>query len=109
MWFVFPQLAGLGRSEMARFYAIASTNEAKAYMQHAVLHSRFEECLRAVLGCYVSNPVRIFGELDAQKFHSSLTLFAYIEPENELIRKALDMFYQGIMDYATERIILNQK
>ena len=107
MWFVFPQLAGLGRSETARYYAIADVNEARAYIQHEVLRARLEECVEAVLGCGVNNPVRIFGNVDALKFHSCLTLFVFIESENMLFRKALDKFYQGIMDYETENIIGN--
>lgn len=105
MWFVFPQIAGLGSSETARYYAIANMNEAKAYLEHEVLRSRLEECIEAVLSCGESNPVRIFGGVDVLKFHSSLTLFAMIEPGNELFRKALEQFYKGVMDYETERLI----
>jgi len=104
MWFVFPQLAGLGRSEIAQYYAIANSHEAKAYLEHNKLRSRLEECIEAVLSCGESNPVRIFGGVDAMKFQSCLTLFALVAPENELFRKALDKFYQGIMDYETERL-----
>ena len=104
MWYVFPQISGLGRSEISRYYAINSLDEAKAYMQHEVLRSRLEECLTTVLHCNVSNPVRIFGELDAQKFHSSLTLFALAEPENELLQLVLDQFF-GTTDFTTENII----
>lgn len=106
MWFVFPQLTGLGRSEIARYYAITNGDEAKAYLEHNVLRSRFEECIEAVLSCGESNPVRIFGGVDAMKFQSSLTLFALVAPQNELFLKALDKFYQGIMDYETERLLL---
>jgi uncharacterized protein (DUF1810 family) len=105
MWFMFPQLAGLGRSEMARYYALKNTDEAKAYLQHEVLRIRLELCVHIVLSCNTSNPVRIFGEEDALKFHSCLTLFALVAPENELFRVALDKFFQGIMDYETENII----
>ncbi len=104
MWFVFPQLAGLGRSEIARYYAIANSNEAKAYLEHKDLKSRLEECIEAVLSCGKSNPVRIFGGVDAMKFQSFLTLFALVAPENELFRKALERFYGGVMDYETERL-----
>lgn len=106
MWFVFPQLAGLGRSEIARYYAIVNSDEAKAYLEHEVLRSRLEECIEAVLSCGESNPVRIFGGVDAMKFQSSLTLFALVAPENELFRKALERFYNGVMDYETERLLL---
>ncbi len=105
MWFVFPQLAGLGRSEIARFYAIANRDEAKAYLEHNVLKGRLEECMEAVLSCGESNPVRIFGGVDALKFHSCLTLFALAAPENDLFRKALERFYNGEMDVVTERLL----
>lgn len=101
MWFVFPQLSGLGRSEMARYYALKNTDEAKAYLQHEVLKDRLEECVETVLRSGENNPVRIFGEVDALKFHSSLTLFALIATENELFRAALDRFYQGRRDSET--------
>ena len=105
MWFVFPQLAGLGRSEIARFYAIANRDEAKAYLEHNVLKGRLEECMEAVLSCGESNPVRIFGGVDALKFHSCLTLFATIAPQNELFKTALERFYNGEMDVVTERLL----
>jgi uncharacterized protein (DUF1810 family) len=107
VWFVFPQVAGLGRSEMARYYAIKDINEAKAYLDHPVLRNRFEECLNAVLSCKTSNPVRIFGEIDALKFHSSLTLFLRVAPDNELILAALAKFY-GSTNFATDNILDNQ-
>jgi uncharacterized protein (DUF1810 family) len=104
MWFVFPQIAGLGRSETARYYAIINIDEAKAYMLNLTLKARLEECISAVLSCNVNNPVRIFGEVDALKFHSSLTLFAMVEPENELLQVALNKYF-GTTDFGTEQII----
>ena len=107
MWYIFPQIAGLGRSEISKYYAIKDINEAKAYLDHSVLGKRFEECLNAVLSCKTSNPVRIFGEIDSLKFHSSLTLFLRSVPDNELILAALSKFY-GSTDFATEKILDNQ-
>ena len=104
MWFVFPQLAGLGRSETARYYAIANSDEAKTYLAHDMLKSRLEECIKVVLSCGESNPVGIFGRVDAMKFQSSLTLFALVAPENELFRETLKRFYNGKMDDETERL-----
>ena len=104
MWFVFPQLTGLGRSEAARYYTIANSDEAKAYLAHDMLKSRLEECIKAVLSCGESNPARIFGRVDAMKFQSSLTLFALVAPENELFRETLERFYNGKMDDETERL-----
>lgn len=105
MWFVFPQLAGLGRSEIAQYYAIVNIDEAKAYLEHNVLRSRMEEFIEAVLSCGEDNPARIFGGVDAMKFQSCLTLFASVVPHNELFRKALERFYNGVMDYKTERLL----
>ncbi len=104
MWYVFPQISGLGRSEISRYYSINSLDEAKAYMKHDVLRNRLVECLTVVLNCKISNPVRIFGEVDAQKFHSCLTLFALAEPENKLLQLALNQFF-GATDFTTENII----
>ena len=104
MWYIFPQIAGLGRSEISKYYAIKDINEAKAYLDHSVLRKRFDECLNAVLSCNTSNPVRIFGEIDSLKFHSSLTLFLRANPDNELVLDALAKFY-GITDFATENIL----
>jgi len=104
MWYIFPQIAGLGRSEISKYYAIKDINEAKAYLDHSVLRMRFDECLNAVLSCNTSNPVRIFGEIDSLKFHSSLTLFLRANPDNELVLDALAKFY-GITDFATENIL----
>ncbi len=107
MWFIFPQIAGLGRSEIAKYYAIKDINEARAYLDHPVLRNRFEECLNAVLSCKTGNPVRIFGDIDALKFHSCLTLFLNANPENQLIQDALSKFY-GTTDFATDNILDNQ-
>ena len=104
MWFIFPQIAGLGQSEISKFYAINDINEAKAFLNHPVLRKRFDECLNAVLSCNTSNPVRIFGEIDSLKFHSSLTLFLRANPDNELVLDALAKFY-GSTDFATENIL----
>jgi len=107
MWYIFPQIVGLGHSEISKYYAIKDINEAKAYLDHYALKKRLEECLNAVLCCKTSNPVRIFGEIDSLKFHSSLTLFSRATPDNELIQSALAKFY-GSTDYATENILDNQ-
>jgi len=107
MWYIFAQIAGLGRSEISKYYAIKDINEAKAYLDHSVLGKRFEECLNALLSCKTSNPVRIFGEIDSLKFHSSLTLFLRAAPDNELFLAALAKFY-GSTDFATENILENQ-
>lgn len=75
MWFVFPQIAGLGRSPTARFYAISSLDEARAYLAHPILGQRLRECVAAVQALPFTDAVRLFGHVDAAKFRSSLTLF----------------------------------
>lgn len=107
MWYIFPQIAGLGQSEISKYYAIKDIYEAKAYLDHSVLNMRFEECLNAVLNCKTNNPVRIFGEIDSLKFHSSLTLFSKAAPDNVLIKTALSKFY-GSTDFETDNRLENQ-
>jgi len=105
MWFVFPQLAGLGHSAMARQYAISSLAEARAYLEHPVLGPRLIELTRLVN--QVNGQVNgqsihdIFGSPDDLKFHSSMTLFAQARPDEPLFREALDKYFGGVMDKST--------
>src|SRR4051812_37154155 len=80
MWFIFPQLQGLGHSSMAQRYAVRSLEEARAYLQHPVLGPRLLECADALLGDATHTAADIFGEVDAMKLRSSMTLFAHAEP-----------------------------
>jgi uncharacterized protein (DUF1810 family) len=105
MWFVFPQLAGLGRSEMARRYAIASLDEACAYLAHPALGPRLEDCTRAVLAIEGRNVHQIFGAPDDLKFHSSMTLFATAAPSNAVFRAALEKYFGGKEDEATMTLL----
>lgn len=102
MWFVFPQLAGLGRSETARFFGIRSLDEARAYLAHPILGPRYAACVAALQDLVSSDPVTVFGEVDAMKLRSSLTLFeaAGAVP---LIGAALDRWFAGNRDEATLR------
>jgi uncharacterized protein (DUF1810 family) len=101
MWFVFPQIAGLGRSEIATFYAIADAVEARAYLAHPVLGSRLGECVRAVmLHAGDRSPVQILGDIDALKLCSSMTLFDAVDP-NATGAACLDAFYDGKRDPET--------
>src|ERR1700742_3944756 len=84
MWFVFPQIAGLGHSDMARRYAIASLEEARAYLAHPVLGPRLKQCTRAVLEVQDRSVSDIFGYPDERKFHSAMTLFARAAPDDDL-------------------------
>jgi uncharacterized protein (DUF1810 family) len=102
MWFVFPQMAGLGLSAMSRRYAIASLAEAEAYLRHPVLGPRLIECTEAVAGTIGRTAGEIFGGIDAQKLHSSMTLFLLAAPDQPLFRAVLDQFFDGALDPATE-------
>ena len=108
MWFVFPQLAGLGRSPTAQFYAIASIDEARAYLEHPVLGARLRECVEALLPWAGKRSAEgIFGQVDATKLKSNLTLFDVVEPHS-LFRRAIDGFYGGMPDERT-LVLLNAR
>lgn len=101
MWFVFPQVAGLGHSEMARRYAIGSLEEARAYLNHPVLGSRLLECTALAIDVPGRSAFQVFGSPDDMKFQSSMTLFALARPSELIFRQALDRFYAGTPDHAT--------
>jgi uncharacterized protein (DUF1810 family) len=105
IWFVFPQIAGLGHSPMARTYAISSLSEAEAYLDHPLLGPRLLECARALLAVEERSAVEILGEIDAVKLRSSMTLFARAAPAEPLFAEVLDRFYGGETDPATEQIL----
>jgi uncharacterized protein (DUF1810 family) len=100
MWFVFPQIAGLGSSAMAVRYAISSPAEARAYLAHPVLGDRLRECVRLVLAA--SRPLAdVFGHPDDMKFGSCMTLFAAVAPDEAVFAEALDRCRGGVRDPAT--------
>lgn len=101
MWFVFPQIAGLGHSEMARRYAISSLDEAKAYLAHPVLGKRLRTCTELVNGAKGRSAEQVFGYPDVLKFQSSMTLFSCAQPDEPVFAQALDRFYEGRRDEAT--------
>jgi uncharacterized protein (DUF1810 family) len=105
IWFIFPQLKGLGKSQLSDIYGISSIDEARAYLSHIVLGSRYNECLKILIETNHSNPVKIFGHTDSMKLQSSLTLFSHADEQNIFIKQALDKFYSGISDYSTEKIL----
>jgi len=105
IWFVFPQIAGLGQSEMSRRYAIASLDEARAYAAHPVLGERLRAGARALLRHRDRAAEEILGGIDAVKLRSSMTLFAAADPTEDLFARVLDSFYDGEPDTATERLI----
>lgn len=100
MWFIFPQLAGLGRSAMAQQFAIADGEEARAYLAHPLLGARFVECVTALQDLTSSDPVAVFGEVDAKKLRSSLTLFEAVGG-HALFAAALDRWFAGERDPKT--------
>jgi len=102
MWFVFPQIAGLGRSATARTYAISSRAEAEAYLAHPVLGPRLRECARTVAELPETDPVPVFGATDAMKLRSSMTLFTRVAPHELVFARVLDRCFGGAPDPATE-------
>ncbi|MBT2322400.1 DUF1810 domain-containing protein [Variovorax paradoxus] len=107
MWFVFPQLAGLGRSETARHYAIASLDEARAYLAHPLLGPRLAECSALVLAVQGRTVGEIFGAPDDLKFWSSMTLFDQVDPSQAVFRDCLDKYFDGRSDSGTLSLIGN--
>jgi len=105
MWFVFPQLAGLGRSAMAQHYAIASLDEARAYLAHPLLGPRLLACTEAVLRHAGIPPEHVFGAIDAMKFRSSMTLFEVAGGDSAAFARALDAFCRGERDPETLRLL----
>lgn len=105
MWYVFPQLSGLGHSETSRFYGISTLDEAKAYLRHPVLGARLRECTDLVLGTPGRSLVDIFGSVDALKFRSSMTLFTLATTDNALFRAALDKYCGGHPDPLTVELL----
>ena len=105
MWFIFPQIAGLGQSATSRKYAVTSLAEAKAYLRHPVLGPRLRECAGAVAAHTGLSAVRIFGGIDARKLQSSMTLFLRAAPTEPVFREVLDLYFDGAPDPATDRLL----
>ncbi len=105
MWFVFPQIAGLGRSATARFYAIASIGEARAYLAHELLGPRLRECAAALLAHRGRGAAAILGAVDARKLRSSMTLFEAVADDPAPFAAVLDACYDGTRDPATLRLL----
>lgn len=105
MWYIFPQIRGLGFSETSMFYAIQSQGEATAYLNHEILGPRLVEICTALLGLQTNNPVEIFGSVDSLKLQSSMTLFSLLEPTEPVFQKVLDKFYGGKKDPNTIQLL----
>ncbi len=105
MWFVFPQIAGLGQSPTSRRYAVASLEEARDYLAHPVLGPRLIECARILCELEGKTAQDIFGGIDAIKLRSSMTLFARADPSSPMFGQVLDAYFGGVPDEATERLL----
>lgn len=101
MWFIFPQIKGLGLSPTAVEFAISSRGEAEAYLHHAILGPRLKECTHIVLKIERRSIHHIFGSPDDMKFRSSMTLFAQVSPDDDIFAKAIRKYFQGIPDPLT--------
>jgi uncharacterized protein (DUF1810 family) len=102
MWFIFPQIAGLGRSAMAQAFAISDVAEAQAYLRHPMLGPRLVECAGIVASHRGLTAEQIFGGIDSIKLRSSMTLFAHADPEQPVFGQVIDQYYDG-PDPETER------
>ena len=105
MWYIFPQIAGLGQSSTARYYSIRDLEEAREYYAHPVLGQRLREISGALLELRGSDPVAVFGGIDSMKLKSSMTLFALAAPDDPLFQQVLDKYYGGEQDALTLRIL----
>ena len=108
MWFIFPQLRGLGKSSMAYTYGIAGLDEARAYLAHPILSARLIEICEALLEQKTKKPKDIFGYVDAMKLRSSMTLFIIVSEDDSVFHKVLNQFYNGQMDERTIELINKQ-
>lgn len=104
MWYIFPQIAGLGVSPSAQFYAIRSLDEARAYLEHPTLGSHLRECVEALQGLGPTTAEAVFGSIDAMKLRSSLTLFHEAKGD-PLFRAGLDRWFGGQPDMNTLRLL----
>ncbi len=97
MWFVLPQIRGLGHSPTAQHYAIADLDEARRYLADPILGPRLRECAQALVGLGPGDAVGVLGPVDAQKLHSSMTLFTLADPDEPVFRAVLDQYFGGAL------------
>jgi uncharacterized protein (DUF1810 family) len=109
MWFVFPQIAGLGQSPTSRRYAISSLAEARAYLEHPVLGPRLIECARVLIDLPGRSAQAVFGGIDAMKLRSSMTLFGRADPANRVFAQVLEAYFAGVPDEATDRLLAREQ
>jgi uncharacterized protein (DUF1810 family) len=103
MWFVFPQIAGLGQTPTSKLYAISSLAEARAYLAHPVLGPRLRQSAELVAGHQDRTAGQIFGAIDAMKLRSSMTLFMRAAPDEPLFSRVIEQYFGGVPDPATEQ------
>ena len=101
IWYIFPQLRGLGRSFNADYYGIADEEEARRYLCHPVLGARLVEITEVILALDESDPYALMGDIDGMKLHSSMTLFAYVSERGSVFERALEKYFFGERDSAT--------
>jgi len=107
MWYIFPQIAGLGNSSTSIYFSIKNIQEAEAYLIHPILGIRLVEISTALLKLATQNPIQIFGNIDAMKLQSSVTLFALLNPTNPVFQQVLDKYFAGKMDEKTKYLLGN--
>lgn len=105
MWFIFPQILGLGESDTSLYYSITDVGEAKLYLEHEVLGPRLVEITRELLGLETDDPVEVFGELDSLKLNSCMTLFDYVSDDETVFSDVINKFYDGKKDEKTLQLI----
>jgi uncharacterized protein (DUF1810 family) len=105
IWFIFPQIAGLGQSAMSQRYAISSLEEARLFLAHPVLGARLRECSAAVLATGGRSAEEMFGSIDARKLRSCMTLFHRAAPDEPVFAQVLDLLYDGVVDEMTDALL----
>lgn len=109
MWYIFPQIRGLGSSETSKFYAIKNIHEAEEFLNHPVLGNRFIEICKVLINLESNDSHNILGSLDDMKLHSSMTLFSSLSDPNPVFQKVLDKFFDGKKDVKTLHLIKEQQ
>jgi uncharacterized protein (DUF1810 family) len=105
MWYIFPQISGLGFSETSRLYAINNQAEATEYLKHEILGPRLIEISTELLNLPTNNAIEVFGSIDSLKLNSSMTLFSLLDPTDPVFQKVLDKFYGGKKDGNTIQLL----
>lgn len=105
MWYVFPQIKGLGKSDTAKWYAIKDLQEAKDYLNNEILSNRLEQICKALLELDCNDAYKIFGSPDDMKLKSSMTLFEIAAPENKIFKRVLDKYFNGERDQKTLKLL----